>query len=420
MGVIDVASYFTGGDGSPAAPWSLDWAILGPIQRDTEYVLPSGEINYPVAPNLLKSGVALVGRAGTVLRCTGPGDVLVLDNPGGAPLSYDNWTMNVRLENLLLRGNAASRHGLFMRGVRNALVSHVGVADVPGAGIWTEACVTNELRNFRCTHHEMPNDAFAVRPAYGIVFAARGPDTSTTWTVTNPVIEGVGSIGIWVKDGCYGNTFINGTSEGNLGKGMQIDSWDNVVMNTDFEANGATDVELNHDRNKLVSIYSGRAVVINPSQMNCLDGGIYTDITIHPYSHMTRVAGLLYRGTFTDGPLDTIKYGNQSLAEGQIKQSFIGSPQEQMQQLTPVNGAVTLNVKAGTLYWMGLFGDVTLNLVNGFNGGKVTVRIRQDTVGGRVLTIPQAETPPPINPAPNSYTYLEMRWNTQINKWQFV
>src|SRR5262249_50292720 len=152
-------------------------------------------------------------------------------NPGGSGHAYSDWTMNVRMENFIIQGTAAATNGLFLRAVRNGIFRHISVRDVANACLWTEALVTNVVDNFRCTHHEMPNDAFNVVPAYGIVLGVRGQfDGTTTTVITNPVIEGVSKIGIWLKQGTAVNSIIGGTSEGNLGKGIQVDSHTNTIQ----------------------------------------------------------------------------------------------------------------------------------------------------------------------------------------------
>ncbi|HUR21094.1 MAG TPA: hypothetical protein VMZ90_09825, partial [Vicinamibacterales bacterium] len=249
---------------------------------------------------------------------------------------------------------------------------------------------------------------------------------TTTWTVTNAVVEGTGSIGIWIQAGSYGNTFINGTSETNIGKGMRIDSWDNVVINTDFEGNGDTDVEINADRNHLINITSAGSVMVNPSQLNALDGGSYHDITIHPFSHFTRVVGVNWgTGTLKDGAVDTIKFGNQSVADGQIRQTFIGSVQDAMQALAANDGVVATDAGRGKSFQAVLSRDTLLaNPVNGTNGQAVTWRFQQDDAGGHSLAFGTlfeslGGNMPALRRAPRSYTEMTARYNSAVGKWQF-
>lgn len=414
---LDVSTKATSGSGTPADPWR-GWEVATPWAPETEFYFPTGTYAYGVSPNFMLTGIALRGEAGTVLKFEGVGNAVVFDNPGTDPLLWKRWTMNVRMENFIVQGTAAATNGLFVRGARNGIFKHLSVRDVASAGFWCEACVTNIVENLRVTHHEMPNDAFNVVPAYGIVLAARGGDWTTTTTIVNPVIEGTGQIGIWLKANCYGNTVINGTSEGNIGKGMQIDSWLNTVINTDFEANAGTDVEINHNNNELQGVESGGVIDVKAGQMNRLRGRFQT-VKIASSVDLTDVSGA-YIASLQDSAQDTVKFGYQTLDGGMMKQSFTGSPQEPMNQITPVNGAVTLDARRGSLYWLALFSDVAETITGAFNGQKITVRLQQDATGTHAFTSPQFDVQPQVNQAAGSYTYVSCRWNAQVNKCQVV
>lgn len=306
--MIDVSTYATG-TGALADPF-IGWESC-PWAAETEFYWPKGIYSSPSIPNLLYTGIAHRGEAGTVIKHTGAGPAVCFDNPGTATPYYNRWTQNVRFQNFIIHGNANTTHGLFLRGVRNGLFDHVSVRDVSEAGIWTEACVTNELRNFRCTHHEMPNDVFNVRPQYGIVFAARGADTTTTWVVTNPVIEGTSVIGILVKVGCYGNRFIGGTSEGNLGKGMVLEGHLNVVDGTDFEVNSSgIDVEIKHSYNELRNVFSTHLIDVKAGQLNKVCGQLGS-VKIANNVDFCDISGAFISGTLTDQSLTTTKFAYQ-------------------------------------------------------------------------------------------------------------
>jgi hypothetical protein len=322
--MIDVSTYSTAGDGSAANPF-VGWDTACPWAPDTEFffpkVLSGGYYAYTTSPNFLKTGIALRGEAGTVLRHLGAGNAVTFDNPGTAPLSYDRWTMNVRMENFIIQGNPLSTNGLFLRGVRNGIFRHIGVRDVTNAGLWAEACVTNIVDNFRCTLYECAGYVFAVRPKYGIVIAARGPDTSTTFVFTNPVIEGVGvvadnsGIGIWIQTGSYAHKFIGGTCETIFGKGAKIDSWLNCFEGMDFEGNqGAVDVDINGSYNELrgVACLSGQ-VKVNLGQMNKLRGK-FVNISIANPVDFCDISGAYLSGALTDvsGGNRTVKFGYQT------------------------------------------------------------------------------------------------------------
>ena len=214
---VDVASASIAGVGTAANPW-VGWDTRITWSPETEYFFRSGYYAYTMSPNFLKTGVALKGEAGTVLQFNGVGNAVVFDNPGTSSLIYENWTMNVRMENFIIQGNPNATNGLFLRAIRNGIFRHISIRDVTNAGVWTEALVTNVFENIRVTRYENLGYNFSVVPAYGIVLGTRGTDdTTTTTTITNAVIEGVSQIGIWIKPNVFGNTIINGTCEANAG-----------------------------------------------------------------------------------------------------------------------------------------------------------------------------------------------------------
>lgn len=224
---VDVASHATGGDGSSGSPWT-GWESA--INAGwTTYFFRTGHYSHDGETNFLYEGIQLIGDAGVYIHSTGTNYCFRMDASQVASI----WIMNVRVENINVLGNAGgtTKNGFFLCGVRNGIFKHLSAKNVVNAAIWTEACVTNTLENFRCTFNEKTGGSggagpFATKPKYGIVGTCRGDfaggvvsnDYSTTWTVINPVIEGVSHYGIWWKntsapETSYGHTVINGTCE---------------------------------------------------------------------------------------------------------------------------------------------------------------------------------------------------------------
>lgn len=198
-----------------------------------------------------------------------------------------------------------TQHGFYLRGIRNGAFDRLSCKDVAQAALWTEACVTNSLRLFRTTYHEPEMGAqFLCRPQYGIVTtasAARPGDWSTTWHIEEPVIEGTQTYGIWFKSNSYGNTVINGTSEANLGIGMQIDGPSNTIIGIDLEQNTGNDCVVNSNRNAFLNLYSdGTTIVTGSVGSNSFFGGKLQNFTIQSGSYLNRMVGISVAGTYTD------------------------------------------------------------------------------------------------------------------------
>jgi hypothetical protein len=437
LAAVDVANFATSGSGSQASPW-VGWDAAVSWQPETEYFFRKGYYAYMISPNFLKTGIALRGEAGTVLQFNGVGNAVVFDNPGGSGHDFSDWTMNVRMENFIIQGTTGATNGLYLRAVRNGIFRHISVRDVSGACVWGEALVTNMIENLRCSHHEMPNDTFNVVPAYGIVLGTRGAaDSTTTTTVTNAVIEGVSQVGVWIKAGSFSNTFLNGTSEGNLGKGMVIDGFFNTIVNMDFEANGSTDVEINEAGNELQGVVSAGLVYARFGYLNKLRGR-FTNVTID-YADYTDLTGAFIAGVLTEGVPTTIKVGYY--VKGEFRNdSFVGNVLTPIVSLTMANGVIATDARKSSLFYVLMTSDVMLAVpTNGVDGQRVTWKFQQDSAGGRALKFgdgfasmsgqlvsgqstglfnPIARTPQvTVNAASNSVTEISARYDASSARW---
>jgi hypothetical protein len=422
---VNVASLATSGDGSQANPWR-GWETLT-VTDATEYRFCKGWFAYSASPNWLKPGIAIVGEAGANLKHTGSGDAFVMD--AGATVG-GVWIQNVRVENLTIWGNVNTRHGFFLRGVRNGEFRSLSVKDVPQAGLWSEACVTNILSNFRVTYHEPTQYAgFAVTPRWGIVTAGRGADWSTTWTIINPVIEGVSEAGIWFKADSYGNTIINGTSEGNDGKGIVVDGNYNTFTNTDVEANwtAGVDFEINGSFNTFTSIFSQQLFKIHGSH-NILTGGKLQNLTVTPFgsgaAYYNILQGPKVQGSFTDTGNNTIYYG---VVGGNLT-TKLGMVLPVSSYPTIINGILNTNAQLADFYSVFVDQSFTLaNPTNAVDGQKVTWKfttngptqwtiIYGNQFRGKNGIFPQMSFSPPGA----SWWYLTARYNAAQQTWDIT
>jgi hypothetical protein len=439
VGAVDVATMAGAGFGIPGVPWT-GWDTAITWEPETEYFFRKGYYAYSVSPNFLKTGIVLRGEAGTVLQFNGVGNAVVFDNPGGTGDPYKDWTMNVRMENFIIQGNANATNGLFLRAVRNGIFRHISVRDVANACLWTEALVTNIVDNFRCTHQEMPNHTFNVVPAYGIVLGVRGTvyDSTTTTVITNPVIEGVSQIGIWLQAKTAFNEIIGGTSETNLGKGMVIDGSSNMVIGMDLEVNGGTNIEINEANNQIINVMSEGLIDVRRGYLNRVRCRC-SHITIQNSADYTDISGSMITVALVDLSQTTVKYGYFLKTEFR-NDSFVGNVVDAMYSIPVAGGAIATDARQGKLFSSVITGDTMLaNPTNGVDGQLITWRIQQDTVGGHALTFGSLfeglsgqglSTPanssnpaarfghPGINLAPLSFTEIAARFNAPANKWQ--
>jgi hypothetical protein len=425
--MINVSSLaITSGTGTLANPWvGWDTNVWAPF---TEYYWPSGVYAWSIPGlNLLQPGIAHVGEAGTRLKFSGLGNAVSFDNPGGSGHAYSDWTQNIRFENFIIQGTASCTNGLFLRACRNGIFKHISVEDVSNAGLYAEACVTNMVDNFRCTHHEMPNDVFNVVPAFGIVLGTRGVGDSTTcFTFTNAVIEGVSNTGIWIKPQCYGNKFINGTSEGNSGRGMVVEGLMNVVDGMDFEANGGSNLEISSELNDIRNIVSNdKPVWVKNGYLNRIHGRMSL-LTIENTAQYTDITGVMITVGLTDRSTTTIKGAHYVVPDGFRKEQLVGS-----YFALPPSGTISTDLSRGSHFSVVVTGNATLGNISTSgpalieNGREVEWLIQQDNIGGHTLaydTLFESMSGGPLpvlNLAPSSFTRIHARWNTPRGKWQF-
>lgn len=316
-----------------------------------------------------------------------------------------------------------SRYGMRMSGIRNAMLKNITVHDVAQAALYTEYCVTNHAELFVTSYHDpVQSTEFQIRSRYGVVL----DNSTTTWTFTELVVEGTQEIGIWPKTDCYGNTFINGTSEGNKGKGAVIESVLNTFINTDFEVNGDDDVVVNQSRNSFINIVSLGTFRINAGQGNHIRGGEFNDLIIASDVGFSEVEHPLINGTFDDNSLSTFKRGVlETLTAGVFRNdSHLGNV---MSKVEVIDSATTLdtNARNANIFTVVLAHNATLaNPTNAINGQMVTWRVLQTAsftiTYGSKFRISSSKDFPIVPVTAGEILYLTARYNSTDDKWDIV
>lgn len=277
-----------------------------------------------------------------------------------------NWAVTWSAGSAIKGGK--STYGLDLIGVRNGTFRNISVKDVGVAALRTTNLVTNTFEDFVYTYHEpTQSTGFNVRAQYGVLQTS---DTTTS-TFSELVIEGAQLIGIWFQTGCYGNTVVNGTSEGNPGKGAVIDSELNTIINTDFEANDDTDIVINQSRNTLDNVVAAGDTLIALGQASKIIGGNFGNLTIT--ADFTHLIGALVTGTFTDTsgtPPTTFRFGNQyTLGGGFQYDSYLGNVLPRALSLSSSSNHVATDSKLASAFYVPVLENTTLdNPTNPTNG----------------------------------------------------
>jgi hypothetical protein len=269
-----------------------------------------------------------------------------------------------------------TRHGFYLRGVRNSAFDRCRAHDVGYAAIHTEACVTNSLRLFRVTDNTASDgEAYNCRPQYGLVFTGRGADWSTCWNVEESVVEGVQRYGVWVKTDAYGHTFLNGTSEGHPAPAVavQIDVPQNTFVMYDVEANASgSDFVVNSNRNVLLNCLSTATTTVTASgNHNVIQAGYYQNVTVNATAFRNRLLVPTVNGTLTDNGNLTLY---DALSTTDVRSS-LGIPRPVVKAIT-AGGSMATDAALGNYFAVDATGtNCTLNApTNGVAGMRILYR----------------------------------------------
>lgn len=313
-----------------------------------------------------------------------------------------------------------TRYGMRMSGIRNAMLKNITVHDVAVAPLYTEYCVTNHAELFVTSYHDpVQSTEFQIRSRYGVVL----DNSTTTWTFTELVVEGTQEIGIWPKTDCYGNTFINGTSEGNKGEGARVQSDKNVFINMDFEANDSYDVNVLQSRNDFIGCLVEQQLWVQAGQGVRFTGGQVGDIIVDGDSF--KLDGALVNGTITGVALASmIRLPYVDTLDGNIRMDVkIGNVLDHVKDLTP-GSTVNTNARDGRVQYFTSTGNFTLaNPTNPVNGQAIEWRITQGAAHtisyGSKFRAPSSKDFPKM-PAAGETLYILARYHSTDDKWDII
>lgn len=421
--VVWVDQAATGGAGTEGNPWT-GWDTAITWTANVEYRFPRGYYGYATSPNFCKTGIALVGEAGTVLKYTGT------DKAVNFSAADDEWVFCCRMENFQVQGHANADYGLWLVGLREADFRNIKILDFKEASMTLKSCVANNFYNIY-----VPHDA-TVKPKNGIVLDARPSQQTTVSNFFNLVVEGATEKGIYLKNSFW-NNFYGGASENLAGKGMVIDANSGSVLNDgnlftgfDFEANNQVvagdNVEVRGNSNLFINCNCTGSFRIYPGKRHGVMGGGFADITIDSGVTSAFLKSVELTGTLTDGGFATRK-------EGVITAASAGLPiVEQMPPYNPTGynpalsaGAYATNCQYGNFFYFVASDNFTLsNPTNAVNGMRVTWRIQQDGTGNRLITLGSKFDPGPftitLSTTALKYDYIEAIYNSAADQWDIV
>lgn len=312
-----------------------------------------------------------------------------------------------------------------MQGIRNAHFDNLYAGNCI-LGYDLRALVTDDWDNIRLTQFEQENQAWKntsfpgfMQPQCGMTVGVRigtAADTTTTQTIRNLVLEGIGSndgsVGLDLWE-CGTMMFDEGTAEGCFQDGVHINnSTMNIFRGWDTEANGGVDWYIFGDNIGLENCFNGGPLEFTGGYFPWMTGGRqYSQVTvdsnvnrayfkhIQPYSIAqftdnginTTVDGIYYE---TDGVMSGgyVKSNNVSVANIGIANitNTISAGSTNLWKLTDVTNSIPHATVNGADYALGAVttnfvqktGDTMTGVLDFVNGTAANPAFRFTGVGG--------------------------------------
>lgn len=250
---------------------------------DGDYLLTSGSLNFA------GQGVQIVGVGRPILRFTGAGIGFNLDTE----LPDGNFLEEMRVENLLIIGNASTTDGFYSRGIVRSVFRNIEVKEC-------SAKAFNILHGVSNTYDTLRYSASGqtTTPLRGVNLTNNGTGYYTAdCTFINLVSEDFPATGLYLED-ASGNTFIGGTFEGCAnGAVILAGCRRNNMKGVWFEANTAVDLSDDGSSNTyddcfFVSASTNPTVVIGSGEGIIFKGGYLRTINLQASSRDTLFLGV--------------------------------------------------------------------------------------------------------------------------------
>lgn len=288
-----------------------------------EVVFPTGIYKYTTSPNWAIQNLKVTFIGVVRLRNAGVGDCVVLDSG----TSGSAFNVNFGFDNPpFIEGTSTTGKGMYIRAVHHSKIS----GNVRGCGSDSFVIDFAVVSEFRCISTINEGAWYSgARPVNGIVLRERNTGEAVTACIFyNPIIEAVSGDGIYLTNG-DNNSFISGTSEGNFGRGLFVNSLssNNKFDKIDFEANSGGDVVDNGPRTQYLGVYSDSTITISGKDV-IFDGGMVNSLVDN--GEGTSLRNLTYNIAGTGGISGTqdkqTRFTVRNVASGQLlKDKFSGS-----------------------------------------------------------------------------------------------
>ena len=289
--VLDFGARRDGSDDGPAIRRALDAA--GAAQGTL--LFPPGVYSYAKSPNFARNDLEILGQGRVTLRHTGRGVGFLVD---GWLRQFGRRIWNMRIENLVLEGNAETTVGFLFRSVHHGRFVRLRVnGGAPeGEGFRTEFFIANYCESWAVTGNEL---VVGTLPGTGITLsslpAPRENLSTADCTLVNAIVEGCARIGVHL-DRAQHNLIRGGTFEDNRsGTGLLVGEMasGNVVDGVFLESNQLhLDCRGPQNQFSALSAAKGLCRFHGGAHFNRLIGGRFGDLTIEDGVRDVKLLGI--------------------------------------------------------------------------------------------------------------------------------
>ena len=311
--VLDFGARRDGSDDGPAIKRALDAAIAG----QGTLVFPAGTYSYSASPNFAAHDLEILGQGRVTLRHTGRGVGFLVDGWVRRHLGRRVW--NMRIENLVLEGNAETRVGFLFRSVHHGRFGRLRVTGgaPEGEGFRTEFFIANYCEGWAVTGSEPVVGAL---PGTGITLsslpAPRENLSTVDCTLVNFIVEGCARTGVHL-DRAQNNLIRGGTFEDNrTGTGLLVsDMASGNVLDGVFLESNQLHIDCRGPQNQFIALSAAKGVCRfhGGANFSRLIGGRFGDLAIEVGVRDTKLLGIAAK-RISDRGLRTQRLGCHDLS----------------------------------------------------------------------------------------------------------
>lgn len=302
IGVVDVATYKTGGTGTNADPWT-GWDAATPWSDGGSYWFRGGVFE--------TSGLNLRGKKRFRLFGVGPGSSFIRGTGSGAviTLGADAATVyRVMIDGLRIMSTGTCTNGIELESVHHSVLRNLLITDITNAAVFWDFGVNDKIEDVFATS---AGGTQTVVPAYGLYLRCLDPGNTSGTTIK--VLGGEFSnttVAAVHLDKMVGGLFDGVVVEGNTGRGLVVSSGSerNIFNGFHAEANTGINIEVDSPGNTFINCFSDAEFNLDGSRNVVIGGDLNLVQITGNYNHLTDVRYALDGGGgYTDSGAGNVK-----------------------------------------------------------------------------------------------------------------